>query len=950
MVDRDRVRRRHPPRVTDARPGRSTIRSVTGAADISGEGLLLERTGELTVLAGLVERLADRRGGIVLLEGPAGAGTSALLGALEARAAGAGLPVLRARGSDLGREIPFGLARRLLDRAVRERPAALAHGLAAVARPVFDGTLAAAPRPTAQPLVEGLVALVANLVLDGAPALLVVDDAHFSDRPSLQFLAELAARRDELPVAIALALRTGEEPTDPGLVDRLRLDAGEGLLRPAPLSPAAVAALVAAALPSAEPGFAAAVTRATGGNPWLVREVLAEAADGGATAPAALVPESLSRATLVALTRMGPAATRLAAAVAILDEGPLRRAVELAAVAPEIAEATADALAARHILTPGEPVRFRHPVVAAAVLEALTPFERARLHRRAAELLGEEDVADEVLAAHLLAARPEDDPWAVAVLRRAARSALGSGAPATAVRLLERAVAEPPPPQERGPVLLELARAEAAAGDASALDRFEAALLRVRDPGQRVQAWHGLSRLLLARSDVPGAVAAAGRGRAELAPGDPGEELLLADELAAAVLDPARAADMAAETERLVADVRAGRPPTEPALLAHLVMHMGWRGIDLERVPGLARAAVAADPLVDPEARGFAAAWVTGAMNWVDDLEGAATMLDAALARAAGLGDPVAEANVRCTRAWTAYYRGRIADARADLDVVIGLDRLAWPMLSGLAAQPLTLVCLELGDVAGAARALEQVDALSSPGSNWIRGQVRLAQHDAQGALDAFVAEGELLEGVFGLANPTVLSWRAGAALAAHRLGDLERAERWVAEELARTRELGAARSLGMALRVAGVVRGDIALLEESVAVLDGTPAGLELARSLAELGAAHRRERRALDARPILRRAHDLAAAGGATALAAHALGELRAAGARPRGRATTGPGALTASERRVATLAAAGHSTRQIAEQLAVSPKTVETHLTRAFRKLDISSRAELAEHLPS
>jgi DNA-binding CsgD family transcriptional regulator len=921
-----------------------------------GHGPLLERGDELAVLDGLVERLADRRGGVVLLEGPTGAGTSVLLSELEARAEAAGLAVLRARGSDLGREIPFGLARRMLERAARERPDALAQGLAAVARPVFDGTLAAAPRATTQPLVEGLVGLVANLALPGSPTLVVIDDAHWSDRASLQFLAELAARREELPVGIALALRTGEEPADPGLVDRLRIAAGRGLLRPAPLSDAAVARLVAGERPDAAPGLAPMIARATGGNPLLVREVLAQvtAPRGGAPIDmSSLVGDTLTSSILVALERMGPAASRLAAAVAVLDEGPLRRAVELAAVPPEIAETTADALAARNILCPGEPVRFQHPVVAAAVLGALTPFERARLHRRAAELLAEDDVPGEVLAVHLLVARPEQDPWAVTVLRRAAQSALGGGEPATAARLLARALAEPPEPEQRGAVLLELARAEAAAGDAAAIDRFEAALLRMRDQAQRVEAWHGLSRLLLARSDVQGATAAAARGRAELGPGDPGAELLLADELAAGVLDPERAAEMAAETERLVGEVRAGRPPTAPALLAHLVMHMGWRGIDLERVPALARAAVAGDPLVDPHARGFAAAFVAGAMNWVDDLEGAAAMLDAAVARAAELGDPVAEANVRCTRAWTALYRGRVADARRDLETVIGLDRLAWPMISGLAAQPLTLVRLELGDVAGAARALEQVEVVSGPGTNWIRGHVRLAQRDPQGALDAFVAEGELLEGILGLANPAALSWRTGAALAARRLGDTVRAQAWADEELARTRELGAARSLGAALRVAGVVAGEgarsIGLLEESVAVLDGTPAQLELARSLAELGSAHRRARRPVDARPILRRAVKIAEAGGATDLAGRALGELLAAGARPRGRSAQGPTALTASERRVAVLAADGASTRQIAAELSVSPKTVETHLTRAYRKLGVRSRTELADRLP-
>jgi DNA-binding CsgD family transcriptional regulator len=936
---------------------------VTGPAEARGDDVLLERGGELAALEALIAGIAAGRGGVALVEGPAGIGSSALLRAMCDRAAGAGVGVLRARGSDLGRDVPFGLVRRLLDPAVRARPELLSQGLAAVARPVFGGTLGALPGGTARTLVEGLVDLIAGVALDAdarrAGRLLVIDDAHWADRPTLQVLAELAVRVDELPVGLALAVRVGEDATDPALVDRLRLAAGPRHLRPMALSPSAVARLVEREVPGAGPSFAAAVTGATHGNPMLVGEVLAEAVARGGRAGrpppvvAALVPETVERSVLVALERMGSAARALAAAVAILDEGPLRRAGALAGLAPAVAEVTADALAARQILCPGEPVRFEHPVVAAAVVHALTPFERARLHRRAAELLGADDVEDEALAPHLLAARPEGDAWAAGVLRRAAGSALGGGEPATAARLLHRALAEPPESGQRGEVLVELARAEAAAGDGAAIDRFQAALHRVRDPAHRTAAWHGLSRLLLARADIPGAIAAAARGRAELGPGDPGAELLLADELAGGVLEPARAPEMAAERARLVQEVRAGRPPTEPTLLAHLVMHLGWGGIELDRVPALARAAVAADPLVDPHTRGFAAAYVAGALNWVDDLEGAGALLDAAVVRARGLGDPLAEANVRCTRAWTSYFCGRIPDARSDLEAVIGLDRLAWPRLTGLIAQPLTMVRLELGDVAGASAALGQAEAAGQqPANHWLRGHVRLAQRDAKGALEAFLAEGALVEDVLGLANPNALSWRTGAAVAADRLGDADRARALAGEELARTRELGLARALGAALRVAGFVAADtangLALLEESVAVLEGTPARLELARSLTELGAARRRDRRHLDARPVLEQALRVADACGATALADRALGELQAAGARPRRRTESGPGALTASERRVAELAADGATTREIAAQLTVSPKTVEAHLTRAYRKLGVRSRPELPEAL--
>ncbi len=166
-------------------------------------------------------------------------------------------------------------------------------------------------------------------------------------------------------------------------------------------------------------------------------------------------------------------------------------------------------------------------------------------------------------------------------------------------------------------------------------------------------------------------------------------------------------------------------------------------------------------------------------------------------------------------------------------------------------------------------------------------------------------------------------------------------------EEVALARAFGAARALGIALRCHGIVAGGregIELLEESVEVLDGSGARLEHARCLCELGAALRRSRRRAATAP-LRAALDLAARCGADALAARAREELRAAGARPRRDAMRGRDALTASELRIAKMAASGATNRQIAQSLFLTLRTVETHLTHAYRKLGIGSRAELA-----
>jgi DNA-binding NarL/FixJ family response regulator len=130
--------------------------------------------------------------------------------------------------------------------------------------------------------------------------------------------------------------------------------------------------------------------------------------------------------------------------------------------------------------------------------------------------------------------------------------------------------------------------------------------------------------------------------------------------------------------------------------------------------------------------------------------------------------------------------------------------------------------------------------------------------------------------------------------------------------------------------------------------VLATSPARLEHTRALVDLGATLRRANRRADARETLRRALEQAERGGMRLLARRAREELLATGARPRRDAVSGPGSLTAAEDRVARLAARGYTNRTIAERLYVTERTVETHLTRAFDKLNITSRTALAEAL--
>jgi DNA-binding NarL/FixJ family response regulator len=156
---------------------------------------------------------------------------------------------------------------------------------------------------------------------------------------------------------------------------------------------------------------------------------------------------------------------------------------------------------------------------------------------------------------------------------------------------------------------------------------------------------------------------------------------------------------------------------------------------------------------------------------------------------------------------------------------------------------------------------------------------------------------------------------------------------------------------IGVAHRLAGLALGGaegLEHLQQAVHVLDGAPTALERARALVDVGAALRRGRQRVASREVLRTGWELAQRCGAFGLANRAREELVITGARPRQEIRLGVNALTPSELRVAGMADEGKSNKEIAQALFITMRTVETHLTHVFQKLDISSRRQLPEAL--
>ena len=343
-----------------------------------------------------------------------------------------------------------------------------------------------------------------------------------------------------------------------------------------------------------------------------------------------------------------------------------------------------------------------------------------------------------------------------------------------------------------------------------------------------------------------------------------------------------------------------------------------------------------------------------------DALDLAQATLERMLADARARASIPAQAFVIVHRGWVSLRRGDVAAAEEDARSALALLTTYDIRLGARFALALLIEALiEAGEIDAAERALTDsglgVDVPPGLASNSLleaRSLLLLAQGRTREGLDGLVAFGRHDE-LWGAAHPLASRWRSRAAPALAALGDAAAARAMAAEDLERARRWGAASGVGIALRAVALVDGDTPStdrLRDAVAELERSPARLEHAHALCDLGAALRRANRRAEARGTLREALELAERSGAHALSERARTELRAAGGPSGDPHADGAARLTVSERRVAELAAQGRSNPEIAQALFVTRKTVETHLGHAYQKLDISGRGELGRALAS
>ena len=884
---------------------------------------LLER--ETRALDGLIAAARAGEGRLVMVQGPAGAGKTALVRLACDAARAAGLGVLAARGDAREPARRYGVVRQW--REPEPRPERASRFLAEIAR--------------------------------GGPVLLAVDDAQWADVESLVAINDLQPRLRGLGMAVLVAARDGDRGPARAVLDEIRAEPDVRVVAPAPLGERGVAALLERAFDSRVGGaFARACHYATGGNPRYILELQRALAHDG-VAPrdeeecrvANVTPVALEHYLHAQLVAVSPDAPRLAGALSIVGEGgSLRLAARVAGMSEGTAAEIARSLVRAAILQNDDPVRFAQPIVRRVIAAQMTCVEREDGHLAAARLLLAARASPETVAAHLLHTRPDARDWCVAALRRAARDARS---PEAASAYLRRAADEPPTPSLQMPVLRELGAAEHLTDDPRAVEHLERALRAARDVRTRAETALELARTLV---DLARSVEACQILRAALGDLDPGERELrgrLEAVLASSAFLDAATIDAGA---RLLAE-RGANPP--PGAAGRAIRERQARAMMFTAQPATRVRAKIEAALADADEDDLGGTFEHGLalMIATDGFERAAELIDRYAALAAVRATRRRAAALESIRGWLAACLGSLGDAERHLRASLELTPLGTAAGGVLGIRGLLADVLRLqGRIDEAERTLADGPPEPWPvhvGTSFAvatRARLRFDQGRMQAGLED-LAGLAARESAWGPGGPGLTHWRADAAVALVAVGRRAEAQALIGEELERARAHGAPRALAITLRAAGVAKGGpegVELLTEALTVLRDSPAVLERARALVELGAALRRANQRRAAREHLDSGLRLAQRCGARPLARRAYDELSASGRRLRRSDLEDPYTLTPAERRVARYAAEGMSNRVIAQSLYLSVKTVEMHLGRTYRKLGITARGELADAL--
>jgi DNA-binding CsgD family transcriptional regulator len=899
------------------------------------------RSAERSAIATLLDDARASHSGVLVIRGPAGVGKSALLE--DSAHAASDAQVLRARGVESESELAFAALHQLLRPVMRFQSGLPDHQARAlrVATGIEQGDGAD----------RFLVAVAALGVLSEAaeesPVLCLIDDAHWLDDASATVLLFVARRLEAERVVVLFAARDGEGgPAFRAMgLPELRLT---GLDREA-----AAAVLEKRAGTPISGEVCDRLVEGTAGNPLALLELPSVLTPGQLSGSEPLpAPLPLSRdVERVFAERTGqlPEQTRTALLVAAADEtGRLATVVAAAAALGAAGEALDDAERAGLVTIRDDVLEFRHPLIRAAVYQVAAASERRRAHRALALVLESGGDADR-RAWHLAAAAVEPDEGVVRALEDAAERARGRGGFEAACAALERAAELSAEPAARCRLLLSAAHNAWLVGEFSRVARL-------------LQAARPLASEPLLRADI-GQL----RGWLEISVGSP------------------------AAAQRFLAEAATDATPVDTALARRILAagaEAAWLTTDPDAGAELGRIGVQLEPIGDPHDRLFADQ-LAGFLRFMDgDVASAVRLLKGTI----DLSERLDEPELLALAAHHASYVGdddaafrlntrvvaRARAAGAVIDLLFSLARLVqaelvtgrWRAAAASAAEAVRL-----------ARETGRPELAALPIA-WLT--LIAAWHGEEDVFDARVVEADKIAathalGIFQLAVQDIVRWaRAVQKIATARpasaatlleqldhpmvagMASLDRIE--AAVQAGRRRD--AQRSLELLEAFANASAAPWALarvahchgllsegesaqkrFEEALDHHRRAYRPFEQARTRLAYGAHLRRARRRVDARGHLAAALDAFETLGAKPWAERARVELRACGQTARERDPSRLQELTPQEVQVARFVGRGLSTREVAAQLFLSPRTIDFHLRNVFTKLGISSRGELA-----
>jgi DNA-binding CsgD family transcriptional regulator len=899
--------------------------------------MLVDRDREIVALSALFRDCAQGKGIVAVIRGPVASGKTTLLQAFAEQAVAGGAIFLGAIASRAERSLPLSILDQLfrgslLPATIASQIAELMEGRILIGMPKEPEPEVVSPNLAR--VFEGLLKLLVELS-EGQPVVIAVDDMQYSDVASLQCLSYLVRRVGTSRILTVLTECTQTLPADRLLRAEILRQGNCHCIPLAPLSPSSVASLLGRHLDSeAAQHLASACHAMTGGNPFLVNALGEDSCVPADGSPARLLPSgAFSSAIVTCLHRYEPKMVELAQAVAVLAESATPCLLgELLEISPVSATAGIDALSASGLLESGH---FRHEVARQAVLDHMTDDERAAMHGRAARMLYRTGAAPAILAGHIVAAGRLGVRWTVPVLKEAAEGAVADGETKRAIGYLMRAASECVDEGQSATIRFALACTEWPIDPECAARHLSELVTDAREGRLDSECMGKLAYYLLWLGDIRNAteiLAALDIVRKDATSEEAGfqdRHMTIRSPLDFLYPDVARRARHAGTGTPSVLE----NDGEVTVVMAERILQ--GRGLN---DPALASVTSALMALICEDMLDRAAFWCKVMLQEPE----------------ASRGSPLRRAVLTGFWAMIETRWGNLPAAETHARSALALlTEKAWGVGIGgpLSSLLLTTTASRKHEDAAAYLRMQVPEAMFGTPYGLLylygRGEYYLATGRAQAALADFQDCGYRMI-AWGLDLPSLVPWRTKAAEACLVMGNSRKARELSTEQLALVGS-GSTRTRGITLRALALTshpRRRTGLLRESAELLRDSGARLELAYTFTELSNAHLALGEGGRAHWAARQARNLAERCGAQALRNTISIKTTDLDQREPGNGvdTRLLTQLSDAERRVAMLAAYGYTNGQIANKLYITVSTVEQHLTRAYRKLGVTGRAEL------